>query len=269
MIMDIYSKCFERVYIFSPPINVDTTWKPVKEYIKEHIKSIEKEIKKIEGRAHIPPSLSEQLKLYISLLKVQTSIHDRVSPVSSASMDGFDVLLSAIESMGADKKVFPNVMRVIPSLWVDVENYVEDRGNVLPFPLMTWQDYTDEVSKKFGMKHLMPQITQYMHDIGKVIWFSDHPTLKDYVVLRSSWLTDLMKVLFRHDYAELDYAQDDSLKVTGLSAPRFEKYRKEVCDEGILDRDLLKCLWANLVPSDLNKPMNLILSTLVEHFEVA
>ena len=44
MIMDIYDKCFERVYIFSPSINVDTTWKPVKEYIKERIKGKEDEL---------------------------------------------------------------------------------------------------------------------------------------------------------------------------------------------------------------------------------
>ena len=34
MIMNIYDKCFERVYIFSPSINVDATWSPVKEYIE-------------------------------------------------------------------------------------------------------------------------------------------------------------------------------------------------------------------------------------------
>ena len=30
LILDIYKDCFERVYIFSPSINVDHTWLPVK-----------------------------------------------------------------------------------------------------------------------------------------------------------------------------------------------------------------------------------------------
>ena len=38
MILDIYRDCFSRVYIWSPSINVDSTWKPVKEYIQNHIK---------------------------------------------------------------------------------------------------------------------------------------------------------------------------------------------------------------------------------------
>eukprot|EP00746_Dinoflagellata_sp_MGD_P156744 gnl/MRDRNA2_/MRDRNA2_85952_c1_seq1.p1 gnl/MRDRNA2_/MRDRNA2_85952_c1~~gnl/MRDRNA2_/MRDRNA2_85952_c1_seq1.p1 ORF type:complete len:254 (-),score=-1.42 gnl/MRDRNA2_/MRDRNA2_85952_c1_seq1:35-796(-) len=37
MILDIYKNCFERVYIFSPSINVDMTWEPVKEYLTKHV----------------------------------------------------------------------------------------------------------------------------------------------------------------------------------------------------------------------------------------
>ena len=37
MILDIYKKCFERIYIFSPSINVDHTWVPVKKHISETI----------------------------------------------------------------------------------------------------------------------------------------------------------------------------------------------------------------------------------------
>ena len=37
MILDIYRDCFERVYVFSPSINVDHTWLPVKEYLNNKI----------------------------------------------------------------------------------------------------------------------------------------------------------------------------------------------------------------------------------------
>ena len=35
MILDIYKGCFDRIYIFSPSIDVDKTWIPVKEYIEK------------------------------------------------------------------------------------------------------------------------------------------------------------------------------------------------------------------------------------------
>ena len=38
MILEIYKGCFSRIYIWSPSIEVDQTWKPVKDYIRDHIK---------------------------------------------------------------------------------------------------------------------------------------------------------------------------------------------------------------------------------------
>ena len=37
MILDIYKGCFSRIYIWSPSIEVDNTWEPVKDYIRDHI----------------------------------------------------------------------------------------------------------------------------------------------------------------------------------------------------------------------------------------
>ena len=38
MILDIYRDCFSRIFIFSPSIEVDATWRPVKDYIEKHMK---------------------------------------------------------------------------------------------------------------------------------------------------------------------------------------------------------------------------------------
>ena len=38
MILDIYRDCFSRIFIFSPSIEVDATWRPVKECIEKHTK---------------------------------------------------------------------------------------------------------------------------------------------------------------------------------------------------------------------------------------
>ena len=34
MILDIYRDCFSRIYIFSPSIDRDMTWEPVKDYLR-------------------------------------------------------------------------------------------------------------------------------------------------------------------------------------------------------------------------------------------
>jgi len=47
LIMNIYKGCFNRIYIFSPSINVDYTWQPVKKYIEEEMKVFETDKEKI------------------------------------------------------------------------------------------------------------------------------------------------------------------------------------------------------------------------------
>ena len=42
MILDIYRNCFSRIY-FSPSIDVDATWQPVKQYIESEMKVHPKE----------------------------------------------------------------------------------------------------------------------------------------------------------------------------------------------------------------------------------
>ena len=43
MILDDYKGCFSRIYIWSPSVEVDNTWEPVKGYIRDHIKPNDRE----------------------------------------------------------------------------------------------------------------------------------------------------------------------------------------------------------------------------------
>ncbi len=38
LILDVYKNCFERIYIWSPSIDIDQTWRPVKKYIESELK---------------------------------------------------------------------------------------------------------------------------------------------------------------------------------------------------------------------------------------
>ena len=38
MILDVYEGCFGKIYVVSPSVNLDHTWLPVKEYIKDKMK---------------------------------------------------------------------------------------------------------------------------------------------------------------------------------------------------------------------------------------
>ena len=43
MILDMYKGCFSCIYVWSPSIEVDSTWKPIKDYIRDQIKPRDRE----------------------------------------------------------------------------------------------------------------------------------------------------------------------------------------------------------------------------------
>jgi type IV secretory pathway VirB4 component len=47
LIMNIYRGCFERIYIFSPSVDIDATWGPVKKYQQDDMKVIQKDREKL------------------------------------------------------------------------------------------------------------------------------------------------------------------------------------------------------------------------------
>ena len=51
MILFIYKGCFNRIYIFSPSIDIDHTWNLISEYIAKEIKPYEKETYKLSVMA--------------------------------------------------------------------------------------------------------------------------------------------------------------------------------------------------------------------------
>ena len=59
MILNLYRDCFERIYIFSPSINHDQTWEPVKQYIEEKLELHETEDERFYFDEYEPEELEK------------------------------------------------------------------------------------------------------------------------------------------------------------------------------------------------------------------
>ncbi|KAL8583226.1 hypothetical protein ACOMHN_013781 [Nucella lapillus] len=255
-----------------PAKRVTQVTREVREKLASHLQHrqslIESRIKDIEKRPVISPTLSEQLKAYMKLLQAKFTVQTEVIPTSCKTFSGFDKLRVAIEVLANERKLFPNVMRVIPTFWVEVENWLEEKGNAMVVPVMRWEEFSEEVTQRFGMKHLLTSITQHLHESGKVLWFSNVPSLKDLVFLRPSWLFDVLRQFFRHDLEALAFTPDDTLKVIGFTPSRFERLKQEVVQEGVVDRELLKGLLVSLMPADVHGYTGEVLRILTENLEM-
>ena len=59
MILNIYRNCFSRIYIFSPSIDVDATWSPVKTYIEDEMELKESDKDKFYFDHYDPEDLKQ------------------------------------------------------------------------------------------------------------------------------------------------------------------------------------------------------------------
>ena len=71
MILDIYRNCFSRVFIFSPSINVDATWSPVKEYIEKEMKVKHSEEEPIYFDHYNPEALLKIITTHHQVIEFQ------------------------------------------------------------------------------------------------------------------------------------------------------------------------------------------------------
>ena len=58
LILNVYKNCFSRIYIFSPSIDVDMTWEPVKKYIEDDLKLKESDKEKFFFNEYKPEELA-------------------------------------------------------------------------------------------------------------------------------------------------------------------------------------------------------------------
>ncbi|XP_005096406.2 malignant fibrous histiocytoma-amplified sequence 1 homolog [Aplysia californica] len=238
------------------------------EHIDKQTEMTKRRIRAIEDRPHISPTLSEQLKAYMKLLQAKFTVQTDVISTSSKNYLGFDRLRQAIQTLSGDRQLFPNVMRVIPTFWLDVQHYIEERGNAMSVPVLKWDDFVEEVTSRFGMKHLMKAIAQYLHETGQILWFSNIESLKASVFIRPSWLFDVFRSLLRHDFNDVTFTPDDQLRAAGLTTMKFDRLKQEAVSEGVLDRDLVRCLLAKLIPADLVTPATEVMRLLTDGFEL-
>ena len=65
----MYKGCVSRVYIWSPSIEVDNTWKPIKDYIRDNIKPSDRENCYFDS--YDPAELEQVLKTHNKLLIIR------------------------------------------------------------------------------------------------------------------------------------------------------------------------------------------------------
>jgi len=179
MILDIYRDCFSRVYVWSPSINVDSTWKPVKEYIQNHIKPNDRE--KCYFDSYEPSELEQVIKtqqkvidyqkeqkhkdLYQILIVIDdfaddTNFTRKSTLLHQLYIRGRHYMISTITSTQVYKQISPIVRKNMTHLFIyrlrnygDLESIVEELSAIYDKKTLL-QIYHEAVSEDYSFLYI-------------------------------------------------------------------------------------------------------------------
>ncbi|CAF0907580.1 unnamed protein product [Adineta steineri] len=218
-------------------------------YLQYRVDRIKQEMELIHSLPTISSSLSDRLKTFLALLNIHIQIESCHS-ISSLTFQGIDELNRIIQhSVLTQKTIFPHVDRILPTLWAEVNQYIESLADVLPVPYILWDDFANRIVTKHGLPHLLNDIAASVRDEGKILILNEVGTIDRVVFLRPSWLTDLLYSIFRDDILTtyLDYEKNELFSLSNLPEARFQAYKNELIQNGLLHSELLRSLWFNLL----------------------
>lgn len=246
----------------------------IERHTKKRLDKIQKVVGEMETKIHLSSAMADQLKACRKLLTASVMIYPSMV-VSSKTMSGFSALFKQIEYIVTDEAKFPNTLAPVPAMWVEVERYLEERCTSLPMPLVTGDSIKEDVVKRFGMKHIMRQIFQYLSDNGKILLFNSQFTRKEMVVLKPAWFLDIARAVFR-DKSDFDndYQLEQRLKAAGASMEQFHALINFMREEGTLERAYMQCVWDTSLPNRSNAEtyehcLTTLVTMLLDYFEIA
>ena len=110
------------------------------------------------------------------------------------------------------------------------------------------------VRKLSSTKKDLELCLEFLHNIGKLLWYKDNDNLKDVVFNNMSAVVEVLQELFRHNLCEyITYNDSKHGKFIGTRT-EFDSELIAFHQTGILSENLLKCIWNTI-------------DTRMEHFE--
>ncbi|XP_053318652.1 malignant fibrous histiocytoma-amplified sequence 1 [Spea bombifrons] len=145
-----------------------------------------------------------------------------------------DKLLSVAEH----REIFPNLHRVLPKSWQMLEEL-----HFKPQELwLTWWD-----SARLGLQaglteDRLQSALSYLHESGKLLYFEDNTTLKEYVFHNLTKLIDILNVFFQRDASILLQKLMSNTKVDALYSTQLHHYIEGFLLHGLLPTHIIKML---------------------------
>uniref|UniRef100_A0A4W3I3B4 Multifunctional ROCO family signaling regulator 1 n=1 Tax=Callorhinchus milii TaxID=7868 RepID=A0A4W3I3B4_CALMI len=191
------------------------------------------------------------------MLNNRLQILSPVIPVSCQGQYlGIQRLKEKLLSIAEHREIFPNLHRVLPKSWQRLEE--------LHFkPQELWLSWWD--SARLGLQaglteDRLQSALSYLHESGKLLYFEDSLTLKEYVFHNLTKLIDILNIFFQRDASVLLQKLLADADIDELRATQLHHYVEGFLLHGLLPVHIIRLLLKPHIKTQ--QDLNLILELL-------
>ncbi|XP_035274390.1 malignant fibrous histiocytoma-amplified sequence 1-like [Anguilla anguilla] len=221
--------------------------KKIRDMLQERKANLERSKSNFEEDQNKTAQSSDQLRKFQHCAEHNIKVLDLVA-MDCTKPEEIEKIQNCILCQVKDKTLFPNIEKILPQLYQEVESSIKELKEDTDFSghgVMSFEEILNELKgklEKLDQEDLQP-ILRYLHQIGIIVWYEEIADLKETVFVEPSFLIKLFKTVVRHDLVDqLQGISRDELMEEGSLSVQRDKWINDLKGKATLHSAAIRVL---------------------------
>ena len=169
----------------------------------------------------------------------------RIMSTSARTAVGLNILLGYVNELLQDRSLFPGLDTLLPSSWVNSEDQLQSLAKIHSPPIRSLPATCDVIVPCGVSPENAQGLLSYLHTVGSICHYDQHPSLRQHVFLQPQFLIDLLKAVYHHQLNSILTMDSIPPSQRSLVTPRELKgMLTKLNENGIASVKLLRLIWS-------------------------
>ena len=186
---------------------------------------------------------------WLETLETQQQYQERcaskIMSTSARTAVGLNNLLGYVNELLQDRSLFPGLDALLPSSWVQSEDQLQSLAKIHSPPICSLPATCDAIVPCGVSPENAQGLLSYLHTVGSICHYDQHPSLRQHVFLQPQFLIDLLKAVYHHQLNSMLTVDSIPPSQRSLVTQReLEGMLSNLSENGIASVKLLRLVWS-------------------------
>ena len=169
----------------------------------------------------------------------------KIMSTSARRAVGLNNVLGYVNELLQDRSLFPGLDTLLPSSWVQSEDQLQSLAKIDSPPIRSLPATCDAIIPCGVSPENAQGLLSYLHIVGSICHYDQHPSLRQHVFLRPQFLIDLLKAVYHHQLNSILTMDSITPSQRSLVTQReLEEMLTNLSENGIASVKLLRLVWS-------------------------